>query len=269
MNSDVDLTENGDFADRPEISVSRNMKLLPWRKPDLSSYIISYDNSPWFTVSSNNFTVSATADSWRWELHPDGSSTTTAFIVVDSEIDLAADLENLPSLYYNSQDDNFIVSSNNRNALDKRRYLHSNRNRRRNFYDSIIQRCCVCNCIVYDAKDESRILCSDCERKRKLYNETRNFKKQIEALEFHDHHRYDTVKLIDRYGHGRWDNSIGRYTPNEWCIPLTGYKAKAVRYKGQKYYGRGYAWQPKGRVAQAYDEIFERLDWRELLGKEV
>lgn len=45
----------------------------------------------------------------------------------------------------------------------------------------------------------------------------------------------------------------------------------AVYYKGRqpKRFGREQPWQPKGRVSQDYDTIFDSLDWRKMLCKRI
>ena len=266
MNNDVDLTENGDFVDRPLIKISANGR-VPWRKPlELDSYKVSYTGDQWSMVAPDTFMVTfrSNRDAWEWEQPPDSTSinpsafTTFSFTVVNTEDDLSVKT----SVRYNSSNGNITISTNDgRNALDKRRPLNRHRIRKCHTFDSIVTHCYECNAIVYGRANNYR--CNECKRKEALREETRNFMKQLHALDFYARNRYRDVKLIDRYGYGRWTGSNG------WYTPLTKYKSKAVRYKGQNYRGRGYAWQPKGRVAQDYDDLFDRLDWRELLAKEI
>lgn len=42
-----------------------------------------------------------------------------------------------------------------------------------------------------------------------------------------------------------------------------------VYFKGKELNRREEPWQPKGRIRQSYDELFDRLDWRDMLRKRI
>lgn len=113
---------------------------------------------------------------------------------------------------------------------------------------------------LFDAKRHVQFK-NNRDRIEYIYNKSR---RSYGKTYFHKELPWDYTDTYE----GRFDNSWSLYRRKTSLI-RTAVLSKALYYKGKETRMHTDKFQPDGRVPQEYDEIFDNLDWRELLLKRL
>ncbi len=272
MDSEIDLTEGNQLAIIPVSPMRKFSSVPPWRRKGFVPIYFSNRGNRWTSYYSDTGSLSSYDFTWAYEdanrmatiINGTTSTQSIQFWTVENE-----DALNTFSItYFDGEDDyssNILdlkytpITSSKRNEIDYHRARKSVKK-----YHSVFVKCISCGKIVHLTEKQKSRLCREYNRSEYLDRSLRNFKKLIKARDYYDNNRYNHVKLVRVNDRSRFDR---KPFTNWWVRPVSRIKERAVRYKDQTYHGRGRAWQPKGRVPQEYDDMFERLDWRELLAE--
>ena len=272
MDSEIDLTEGNQLTTIPVNPMRKFSSVPPWRRKGFTPMYFSTRGNRWTIYYSDTNSLTSYDFTWDYEdairtataINGTTSTQSTPFWAVKNE----EDLNTFSITYFDGEDDysgNTVdiaytpSISSKRNEIDYHRARKSEKK-----YRSLFVKCIHCGKIVHLTEKQKSRLCRECNRSEYLDKSLRKFKKLINKRDYYDNNRYNHVKLVRVNDRSRFDR---KPFTNWWVRPVSRIKERAVRYKDQTYRGRGRAWQPKGRVPQEYDDMFERLDWRELLAE--
>ena len=274
MKESIDLTENRDFRNGDNIAILnqsnvKNIKSTPWVNgvdPDLPAslkpknlgyyYIdnmdFSINNINIRTDEFNNIQFNEITSSLDFDALP-STITNRNFRIKYGENDYV-EIMNYGSgtqkLYYTHTErtpsNSMLFPTGNKNKIINSRFKFTKK------HSSLIHKCSICGTKYVSYGTVSSHNCY------KLMNNNRNILSKLK--------RNKKVKLENTY------NSYHGYIP--WRDSLWSYfyntkPAKYVYYKGMTLRRRSEPWQPNGRIPQDYDELFDSLNWREMLQKRL
>ena len=276
MKESIDLTENRDFRDGDNITILnqsnvKNIKSTPWvngvdpdlpaslKPKNLSYYYIdnmdfSINNINIRTDEFNNIQFNEITSSLDFDTL---SSTTTNrnFRIRYTENDYVEFINSgscTQKLYYTqtkiTPSNSMVFPTGNKNKIINSRFKFTKK------HSSLIHKCSICGTkyISYGTVNSHNCytLMSG-KNKRNILSKLKRSKK---------------VKLDNTY------NSYHGYIPWRGSLWSNFYNTKNKNYvyhKGMTLGRRAEPWQPNGRIPQDYDELFDSLNWREMLQKRL
>lgn len=297
MKESIDLTENRAFYGNGKKSPKRYPhKNLPWlhagdfesaklRKKDDTLFAKTYfsDNQTvtWryllednysFQISSNNISFNTTDNNFYSNSLYNSHNSTTYMITSDNNIDWLS-LENIKEVHPE------IFPTGKRDDIKLNRLKETSKyiNYRKDFC-----LCSKCGKKIYntpwDRKYYGIRICEEDCKSVILKNELRwKLSENYSFYRFNDDDVYSDIpcisKRIPKMKQERKYPKRYNCLKTDWARP---YSVKRFKQENRKVYYKGFnnrsrfrfsdlPWQPKGRVRQVYDDIFEDMSWRDLL----
>lgn len=304
MKESIDLTENRAFRNNTQNLLNKKSyqrKRTPWKKakPDeLAESSSGYELSSTLYTSTNSSTWidnSTSIDDWFGYNDLSLSSTTNT-------INLS--WLNSPYLRDNSSMSNFLVKyygngsitiSSSESYTDfsvfptgRRDHVKLHRLPENNKKYQTEFKKCRCGEKISKAPWNDKYKCKQCVEKEEAQKESKYKEMSFMHEYFKKKNRYcsdvipvpclsrdipmqEEKKIPKRYK--EWDYYNDEFI-SEYIYDLFGRnkdrrRKKCVYYKGRELQIREEPWQPKGRVPQEYDELFDSTDWRDMLKKRI
>lgn len=303
MKDSIDLTENQAFQNNSikRTSAKYPHRTLPWERADvLDSAKRKFDNH----FNQFNYSITDTTNNYTWSVRFDNSvnnNLTTNVSVsmnvyendtyTDSFYNIQSEFGSVDNTWTLSQDNYSYTIHMNEDILKSifptghRDYIKLHRKKEIFEYEKVEKsKCKICGKTLLKLpwyKKEDYLLFNMCEKHFKECNEEKSlhkrmrwYSKKVTNYIRTKNDMFVTVPCISRRlpkeklkrifpkRYKCWEEIYDPiYRPRNKVI-----KDNAVYYKKykQKYF-RGGPWQPKGRVDQVYDDIFDKINWREML----
>lgn len=249
MKRSIDLTDNFAFSGTRQDLVSLNKskhERKPWKNDSVNKKKYSIlNNNNIYHISREIINFIGT---YSW------TSSDSIYTLGDSFRNDTRYINDITNMYYkndkyNSINDDHLYSefpTGYQYEIQEYRRCINKENKNKKY--NLICRCSKCNkkYIRYN-HDDSFYRCNNCISKNIL-----SISKNISV---------DFRKLNKRKEY-QYKDAPWSYEYEKIDIPL---KRKAVHYKNIRTSFRSESWQPKGRVPQPYDELFDSLNWRDLI----
>lgn len=266
MKTNIDLTENRRFSE-VHITINdikSNKKSTPWEHgvdPDLPAKL-KKNNHDYTYIFNNGSRLDFL------NLIDDFSSSVTDIAVVDTWHDLNDSIFSTTSYFTDSTTTTNTTTTNWMKNNKKLYGLYKISEYDRGFPTG--HKYEIINSRTKSTKKNTLVCkCYNCGKKIINYKDLR-LSSRCDCIKSNNTRKND-LKYLDKYDENFHYYPHKRLPWHIWDIPFSWEELRMERHKKIVYYKnrqlrrREEPWQPNGRVPQEYDELFDSLDWREML----